>query len=255
MAVEKLMASADAGPVRLTVHYVDQDGKRSPGNRQPQQGVSVRVHGGETQVLRFDCFDLNPHYHYGPEQDDEIVKMDPVAAGNPIGWTVAQLGSRLGPMVERAGYPDVAAKVQSDLTGAALADALGQVEAAARDAARKWRRTVTHNGAAELAEIPGTEVVEVGNIRFGLEYRELPTLKARGMAIHVLSDVAGQEIELLAFDCFDHSAHYHYGPRNRDLRHYWDRTLVPDPLDWTLARFREGKLPEMIEIIERTVSG
>jgi hypothetical protein len=38
------------------------------------------------------------------------------------------------------------------------------------------------------------------------------------MAIHVLSDMAGQEIELLAFDCFRMNPHYHYGPRNRNER-------------------------------------
>ena len=54
----------------------------------------------------------------------------------------------------------------------------------------------------------------------------------RGMAIHVLSDVAGQEIELLAFDCFGKGAHYHYGPRIR-MYGCWDRTTVPDTLEWT----------------------
>jgi hypothetical protein len=66
------------------------------------------------------------------------------------------------------------------------------------------------------------------------------------MAIHVLSDVAGQEIELLAFDCFEKGAHYHYGPRNQDVRIYWDRTTVPDTLEWTLEQFKSGKLPSMI---------
>jgi hypothetical protein len=67
------------------------------------------------------------------------------------------------------------------------------------------------------------------------------------MAIHVLSDVAGQEIELLAFDCFERAPHYHYGPRNKDIRIYWDMTVAPDTLRWTLDQFKEGKLPSMIE--------
>ena len=86
------------------------------------------------------------------------------------------------------------------------------------------RRTVTHNR--------GDEIIEAGNIRFGLEFRELPTINDRGLAIHVLSDVAGQEIELLAFDCFERAPHYHYGPRNKDIRIYWDMTVHPDPLRW-----------------------
>ena len=80
---------------------------------------------------------------------------------------------------------------------------------------------------------------------FGLEFRE--TSNDRGMAIHVLSDVAGSEIELLAFDCFEKGPHYHYGPRNQDVRIYWDRTLVPDTLSWTLDQFKSGNLPRMIE--------
>ena len=39
---------------------------------------------------------------------------------------------------------------------------------------------------------------------------------------------------------------YHYGPRNQDVRIYWDRTTVPDPLEWTLDQFKSGKLPYMI---------
>ena len=66
------------------------------------------------------------------------------------------------------------------------------------------------------------------------------------MAIHVLSDVAGQEIELLAFDCFDENAHYHYGPRNQNVVLQWDRTVVPDPLQWTLDQFKGGNLGGML---------
>ena len=251
MAVEKAMTTVEAGPVQISVHYVDQDGKRSPRNRQPEQGVSIRVHaevdGQSKQLLRFDCFDLSPHYHYGPEDENEIVKLDPITAGNPIGWSVQQLANHLPEMIRRAGCEPVAAQLEAGAADDQLEACLSEVESVARDSAKHWRRTVTHNGSAELAEIPGTDVVEVGNIRFGLEFRELPRLKARGMAIHVLSDVAGQEIELLAFDCFDRNAHYHYGPRNRDMRHYWDRTLVPDPLRWVLDQFKDGKLPQMIE--------
>jgi hypothetical protein len=65
-------------------------------------------------------------------------------------------------------------------------------------------------------------------------------------AVHA-GDVAGMEIELLAFDCFENAPLYHYGPRNRDVRLYWDTTLVPDALSWTLEQFKGGQLPAMIE--------
>ena len=54
--------------------------------------------------------------------------------------------------------------------------------------AQKGRHTVTHNR--------GTEVIEAGAIRFGLEVRQVG--QDGGVAIHILSGMAGQEIELLA---------------------------------------------------------
>ena len=51
----------------------------------------------------------------------------------------------------------------------------------------------------------------------------------------------------MAFDCFYTYPHYHYGPRSRNERMYWDTTLVEDPLAWTIDRFREGKLPRMLD--------
>jgi len=251
MSVEKVLTTVDVGSASISVRYVDQDGKRTTERRQPNQGISIRVSaevdGNERQVLRFDCLDCEPHYHYGPENGNERVLIDKVTAGNPVGWSLEQLRARLPAMVRRGGYDALADSLEDDVKAGDYPDKLAEVEAAARDAAIKWRRTVTHNGSKELAEIPGSEVIEAGNIRFGLEFRDVRQLGARGMAIHVLSDVAGQEIELVAFDCFDKNAHYHYGPRNRDFRHYWDRTVVPNPLRWVLDRLKEGKLAQMIE--------
>jgi hypothetical protein len=94
---------------------------------------------------------------------------------------------------------------------------------------------------------------EAGNIRFGLEMRQQRSGDG-GLAIHVLSDLAGtpgkeytEETELLAFDCFREAPHYHYGPRNKNYRIFWDKTLVPDTLEWTLQQFKTGKLRDMIQ--------
>jgi len=202
----------------------------------PDQGVSLQVVGDvagtETELLRFDCFDQRPHYHYAPDGKNERHDMDKTTAGNPVGWMLKQLRAKLPEMLKQAGFEEVANRLDC----ATVLAKLDQVEEAARYMALKQRRTVTHNR--------GDPVIEAGNIRFGLEFRELTG--DRGMAIHVMSDVAGQEIELLAFDCFENGPHYHYGPRNQDVRLYWDKTLVPDPLCWTLEQFKTGKLPDMI---------
>jgi hypothetical protein len=107
------------------------------------------------------------------------------------------------------------------------------------------RNTVKHNR--------GTHIFEASTIRCGLEMRRL-AMGDGGLAIHVLADIGGtpgkkytEETELLAFDHFWNGAHYHYGPRNKNHRIYWDRTLVEDPLAWTLEQFEKGKLPAMIE--------
>jgi hypothetical protein len=202
----------------------------------PDQGVSLQVvgevDGKLSELLRFDCFDQNPHYHYDPEGRNERYPMDKTTAGNPVGWTLKQLRTRLPAMLTKAGFESIANKLDCDL----VTKRLDQVEEAARYMAMKQRRTVTHNR--------GDVVIDAGNIRFGLEFRELRN--DRGMAIHVLSDVAGQEIEILAFDCFERGPHYHYGPRNQDVRIYWDTAVAPDPLEWTLEQFKTGKLSGMI---------
>jgi hypothetical protein len=220
--------SIEAGAVTFALQYRTQ---------MADQGVCIHVMGsvsGEMkELLRFDCFDQEPHYHYAPLDKNERIFLDKTTAGNPLGWALKQLRTRLPDMLERAGYSDVASRLDMGV----LASKLDEVEEAARSMALSQRRTVIHKR--------GDSVIEAGNVRFGLEFRE--TGNDRGMAIHVLSDVAGQEIELLAFDCFEKGPHYHYGPRNQDVRIYWDKTLVPDTLSWTLEQFKGGKLPAMIE--------
>jgi len=218
----------EAGAVTFALHY------RA---LMPDQGVCIQVQGdvagAEKELLRFDCFDQSPHYHYAPLEKNERRDIDKTTAGNPIGWTLRQLRTRLPQMLEHAGYGEVASRLDADLVAAKL----DEVEQAARTMALTQRRIVIHQR--------GDPVIEAGNIRFGLEFRETGT--DRGLTIHVLSDVAGQEIELLAFDCFEKGPHYHYGPRNQDVRVYWDKTLVPDTLAWTLDQFKRGNLPAMIE--------
>jgi hypothetical protein len=229
------------------------------------QGVSIvvaaPVDGKETALLRFNCFDLERSYIYGPENPalqiagpmmlggrartphgvGILYRMDPIADGNPIGWTIRTLETKLPNMLARAGYPEVAAATDLD----AVVRLLPEVEACARELFAAKRNTVKHNR--------GTHVFTAGNIRFGLEMRRLPVGDG-GLAVHVLADLAGstessyvEETEILAFDCFWDGPHYHYGPRNKNHRIYWDKTLVEDPLGWVFAQFESNKLGPMIE--------
>ena len=228
----------EAGNVTLIVQHELWDGNIQD---HTDQGVVILVESGDTTLLRFNCFDLERSYTYGPNGKNKKFRMDHTVDGNPIGWSVKTIRESLPTMVEEAGYPEIAGQLDM----AAVAASLDEVESIARAKFMADRNTVKHNR--------GTDIIEAGNIRFGLEMRRLASGDG-GLAIHVLSELAGntgrvftEETELLAFDCFWDGPHYHYGPRNKNHRIYWDRTLVPDPLGWCLDQFKNKKLAAMLE--------
>ena len=242
MVQQKGRVQITAGPVTFIVQHELWDGNLQDHS---DQGVAVLVtgeaDGKDTTLLRFNCFDIEKSYIYGPEKKNKLCRMDPIVDGNPIGWTIKQLRTKLPEMLREAGYPDIADQVDVEL----VAGALSQVESTAREKYATERNTVNHNR--------GTDIFEAGNIRFGLEMRKQAGGDG-GLAIHVLADLAGtpgrvftEETELLAFDCFREDPHYHYGPRNKNHRIFFDKTLVPDTLGWTLEQFKSKKLAAMIE--------
>jgi hypothetical protein len=231
----------ESGPVTFIVQHELWDGNLQD---HADQGVAIlvtgEVNGKETTLLRFNCFDLERSYIYGPEGTNRVCRMDPTVDGNPIGWSVKQIKNMLPDMLRTAGYEDIAGKVKSQ----DVQKVLGDVESTAREVFATGRNTVKHNR--------GTDMFEAGNFRFGLEMRK-QTGGDGGLAIHVLADLAGtpgktymEETEMLAFDCFREAPHYHYGPRNKNHRIFWDKTLVPDTLGWTLEQFKTGRLRDMI---------
>ncbi|MDA0769018.1 MAG: hypothetical protein O2821_02200 [Chloroflexi bacterium] len=226
-------SSIEVGGVTFVMHYRTIDGGIGSG---ADQGVCLNVfgevEGKQTEILRFDCFANAPHYHYGPENKNERVMLDSTVTGNSVGWTFKQIRNKLPEMIRRAGYDALADSVDY----AAVASKVDDVETAVRDLTKSGRRNVRHNR--------GTEVIEAGNIRFGLEMRTVG--EDGGMAIHVMSDVAGEEVELIAVDCFRIAPHYHYGPRNKNERNFIDTTLVPDSFGWILDQFKGGRLPTML---------
>ena len=210
----------------------------------PDQGLCVQVYGKvgdkDTEILRFDCFDQTPHYHYGPENHNIRLNMDKTTVGNPFGWTMNNIRSGLPAMIRRSGYEELASAVEANRPSKAKLD---EAEEKGRQLSRDDRRTVHHL----MPELIDGDKIQVGNLKFGLEYRHLPQINDQGMAIHVLADVADQEVELLAFDCFQVAPHYHYGPRNQDVRVYWDVTTSGETLRWTLDQFKSGNLRSMIQ--------
>jgi len=246
-----------AGPVTFAVRHELWDGNIQDHS---DQGVAIMVQaeiaGKQTTLLRFNCFDIEKSYVYGPENNElqlkgpmmlgdaartRVFRMDPVTDGNPITWSIKTIGTSLPKMLDHSGYPQIAAQ----LNMSEVSDVLPDVEACARQLYAVKRNTVKHNR--------GTHIFDAGAVRFGLEMRRLPVGDG-GLAIHVLADIGGtpgkaytEETEILAFDCFWNGAHYHYGPRNKNHRIYWDTTLIENPLEWTLQQFENRKLGAMIE--------
>ena len=240
MMQQKARARFEAGPVTFIVQHELWDGNVQDHS---DQGVAVLVakSGDETTLLRFNCFDIEKSYIYGPEKENKLFRMDHTTDGNPINWTVQQIRNNLPIMLETAGYSDIAKTVDAKQ----VEGVLGDVEAHAREMYATGRNTVKHHR--------GTDIFEVGNIRFGLEMRRQASGDG-GLAIHVLADLAGtpgrhytEETELLAFDCFRDAPHYHYGPRNKNHRIFFDKALVRDTLGWTLKQFKSRKLAAMID--------
>ncbi|MCY3549611.1 MAG: hypothetical protein OXH39_04060 [Candidatus Poribacteria bacterium] len=114
----------DVGGVEL---HVDQRNFGSDG------GPSVRVYGeadGENiQLLRFDCFREDPHYHYDPSGKNDQRSLDKASVPDSVAWTIEQLGQNLVEMIHTAGYASVAEQVDQ----AAVAQVLSEVESLMRD--------------------------------------------------------------------------------------------------------------------------
>jgi hypothetical protein len=131
--VEEAMADAGdrdsrvaAGPVTFSVEHrtVTQDGVEAG-------GPTVRVLGSddEHEYLRFDMFNVKPHYHYEPPGEKErILMIDTVAEGDPRAWGIERLRTRLAPMLSAAGGQRLA----DGLEDATLVAAVDEVETLVR---------------------------------------------------------------------------------------------------------------------------
>jgi hypothetical protein len=139
-------ASFPAGVVTFGVEYRDLDPeslratyagdaaqlaeleKRSPEGGFSDRGVTIHVWDAEDGHLyvRFDCFDDEPHYHYNHRVGadgavvNNVVDFDPVVHGPMLPWAIGCLRTRLPEMLEHAGAPDVAARLDPTVVGPAI---------------------------------------------------------------------------------------------------------------------------------------
>lgn len=87
------MAIFNLGPIRFVVEHraVGADG-----------GPTLRVcdQSGGRELLRFDCFAKNPHWHVDPSGNEVIRKIE----GSPIDWTLSELRGGLSALLARAEF-------------------------------------------------------------------------------------------------------------------------------------------------------
>ena len=161
-------ARFSAGPLTFAVRHELWDGNIQD---HPDQGVAILVMadvaGKETALLRFNCFDFERSYVYGPENANlraegpamlggaattNLYRMDSTVDGNPIGWTIRTLGTKLPRMLGRAGYSQIAELVDM----AAVTPVLPDVEVAGqRRESRRHRAGVRRRRAPALRDVHG----------------------------------------------------------------------------------------------------
>jgi hypothetical protein len=120
-------STVTAGPITFVIQHraLVQDGVESG-------GPTVRVLGGddEHEYLRFDLFNVSPHYHYEPPAEQErILMIDTVAEGDVVSWGVTRLRDRLVPMLVAAGGQGLADALDEQV----LARAVDDVESLVRN--------------------------------------------------------------------------------------------------------------------------
>jgi len=194
-------------------------------DRGPSLRIYGNVEGKRTQLLRFDCFETQPHFHYDPEGKNNQLRMDKAHVTDPIAWSMDYLRGNFASLIRIAGYSALA----EQLDEAVLTAALPTVEKALRDSVP--------------AAMPG--LLEASGLCFAVEYRNTRT--DRGPSLQVLGEVDGKRTQLLRFDCFEHEPHFHYDPDGKNNRIFLNTTRVSDPIAWSMDYMR-GNFASLIRI-------
>jgi hypothetical protein len=115
------MTELEIGGVVLAVDY-----RRTGDDRGPSVKVLGEIDGELVQLLRFDCFDDDPHYHYAPNGVNRMFHLDRLTMGCPVAFTLEQLGRNAKSMIAAAGFESFAEGVDQSQ----LSEGVGEVAAA-----------------------------------------------------------------------------------------------------------------------------
>lgn len=87
------------------------DNRNISGDGGPSVRVFGEADGKNIQLLRFDCFRKNPHYHYDPSGRNDHIRLDKSEVPDSVAWTIEQLRENLVEMIRTAGYDSIADEV------------------------------------------------------------------------------------------------------------------------------------------------
>jgi len=94
--------------------------------------LSGAVAGEPAELLRFDLFRKDPHYHV-PASNPTQIDLDPARDGEPLDFALACIRERLPELLARAKYPELARSVEAS-GASALADLASRVREAVKSA-------------------------------------------------------------------------------------------------------------------------
>lgn len=125
--VEEHCISVDAGPVQLVVESrtltnaiiaATFDGVVDASIPFDDHGATLHVCGTDDGLehLRFDCFENEPHYHYIDHASgaNTVVRIDELAVGDPIEFSLACVEHHLADMLRNCGVGALADAVAGD---------------------------------------------------------------------------------------------------------------------------------------------
>jgi len=113
----------EAGGLKFLVEYRNFGSDRGPAVR-----VLGKVGMNQVQVLRFDCFEDDPHYHYDPDNKNFQLHLHKDTVPDPVAWSLGELEVNLKTMLRTAGFDKLAANVDTDAIKSALPRIHGAIE-------------------------------------------------------------------------------------------------------------------------------
>ncbi|MDA1013069.1 MAG: hypothetical protein O3A00_01295 [Planctomycetota bacterium] len=115
------MRDVELGGLTFRIEYRSTGADRGPAIR-----VFGNVDGQAVQLLRFDCFEDDPHFHYDPVGKNVKFHLDPLTMGDALEFSLRQIGSVLRAMIAKAGFAEFAESVDED----AVRGSIGRIRSA-----------------------------------------------------------------------------------------------------------------------------